>query len=352
MTVRTDISPEEMYNLAIKSMLNPEDAKKLVRGEIKDSFILKIAIDLQSKNGIVLVLISEIAKKVLDIYSIIGTANNLKKIKTFENVEQIFEDLTKLMEFGGIEKALSERIGRCIYRAMGPNTIDSILVNLKKKATSEIASVIEEAVISETKLKNTQVFIEVEKISSLDFYKYNTLKNIHPEVRNPFEEVSQSQTQTKIEVPIVKLSKTSVEQAIDDIITSYDKIIKCNVGISPTKGLEFSKLKPNQPIYFHLPQFTPDEKNVARSMGAINKNGKPIPIVGKFVKIIAGQNNEYHIFAKGPGGVLLHSTETQQVKVAYPIEEEILDSNSKQILIIILAAFSLLIGALLYLLFH
>ena len=326
MTVRDDINPEELLSYTLRSVNSKEEAMSVINGDLKDAFILKLSIDLQSKNGILLILISEIKKKILDIYSVVGTSTNIKKIRTFESMEQIFEDILKLLDYGGIETALSERVGRCIYRTLSGNAMESILFNIKKKHNSEISSVLEEALIVETKIKNTQVFIEVERVKSSDFYTYNTLRGIYPEVRNPLEDESKENKDKTEEVQ--QLSKTSVEQALDEIFLNYKRVVKCNAGISPARGVEFNKIKPNQPLYFHLPQFTEEEKNTAKELGGFSKNGKAIPVVGNFIKIIAGPKNEYHIFAKGPKGVLLHAQETHPVRISFPIEEEVIDTSS------------------------
>lgn len=51
-------------------------------------------------------------------------------------------------------------------------------------------------------------------------------------------------------------------------------------------------------------------------MGAVTKEGTIKPISGDFLKIINGGKNEFHIFAKGPNGILLRAFEERPVKLA------------------------------------
>ncbi|EMO29878.1 hypothetical protein LEP1GSC170_4363 [Leptospira interrogans serovar Bataviae str. HAI135] len=85
--------------------------------------------------------------------------------------------------------------------------------------------------------------------------------------------------------------------------------------LAPVGGVDFDELTEGDRLYFQLPTGSMDEKAMAKTLGGIDENGNVRNVVGEFIGIAAGKG-EYHIFAKGPSGVLLQAFEERPVRLA------------------------------------
>jgi hypothetical protein len=92
--------------------------------------------------------------------------------------------------------------------------------------------------------------------------------------------------------------------------------------------------------------------NQAKQLGAVDSEGKNRPVIGQFLKLVTGEKNEFHIFAKGPQGVLLRAFEERPVKLAVPksankIKPQDTDSGAMNIVLIVSIAIVVLLFAIL-----
>lgn len=310
---------DDLRRYAQMSATSEDQFNFIINEKLSDSLILKLLIQIENKIGAVLMLVSELSGKILIMYSIFGNSPTIRRIQPFEKISNFMTDILKAHKEGATEFAISERVGRTIYRLLTPENFLPIIDSLKQKNFSQFKDILIQGIIKETKLMNVQVEMEIEKINSIQFLKKNSLNGIIPEVRNPFEEVvSETSTQTNKTLSTTQnLPKTKVEIAIEEISKNYREVVKCQTVVSPVSGLTFEELKPGQKLLFLLPSRTPDERSRARRLGGINQLGQNQPIIGEFLKIIAAEN-EYHILAKGPGNVLLKAFEERPVRLAYP----------------------------------
>ncbi|MCX7998214.1 MAG: hypothetical protein N3A69_04580, partial [Leptospiraceae bacterium] len=301
------------------SSISEDQFQFILNEKLSDSLLLKLLIQIENKIGAVLILTSELSGNILLIYSIFGNSPTIRRIQPFEKITNFMTDIQKAHKEGAMEFAISERIGRTIYRLLTPEIILSAVDSLKQKSFSQFKDTLIQGIIKETKLMNVQIEMDIEKTNSIQFLKKNSLKGIVPEVRNPFEETIEVQAQTinKTSSTSPNQPKTKVEIAIEEVTKNYKEVVKCQTVVSPVSGLTFEELKPGQKLLFLLPFRTPEERSRARRLGAVNQLGQNQPVIGEFIKLIVAEN-EYHILAKGPGNVLLNAFEERPVRLAFP----------------------------------
>lgn len=343
---------EELKRYAQKSSTNDEQLQFILNEKLIDCFVLKLFLQIESKTGVILILFSELSGNILLMYSIFGNSPTIRRIQPFEKVVNFLQDMLKAHKEGATEFAISERIGRTIYKILTPENILTFISDIENKDFSRIKELIVNGIIQETKLTNVMIELDSEKVNSIQFLKNNPLHGNLSEIKNPFEvleTVYTSQQQTK---PTQVLPKTKIEIAIEEITKNYSEVIKCQTVISPVSGIPFDELKVGQKLLFILPFKTPQDRSRARRLGAVNKLGQNQPIVGEFVKLIIG-DHEYHIFAKGPGNVLLRAFEEMPVRLAVPKDANPKDLEEKALktTFLVAGAFVLFILVLLFLYF-
>ncbi|MCB1180174.1 MAG: hypothetical protein KDK36_21530 [Leptospiraceae bacterium] len=177
----------------------------------------------------------------------------------------------------------------------------------------------------------------MERINSIQFRLNNPLDGNYNEVVSPFIEMASQSSGTSSRSSFSPLPKTKIDLAIEDFINKHKEVIKCSTVLSPASGVTFDELREGQKLLFKLPFRTPEEKSKARRLGGVNKLGQPITITGTFLRLIVGPKDEYHIFAKGPHGVLLRAFEERPVRLAVPRYSEAgegLEKNSKAMWIV------------------
>lgn len=307
----------ELIAMAFESVVSEEDANLLLEGKLNDALLVKVSVQVENRSGIMILLFSLAKGDLLQVYSIFGNSPLLNRIRTFENVSQFLLDLIEAIKAGGIEKPLSDRIGRVLYKGIDKQSMLKEFPKLEKKNYSDFCEILQYVINTELKIKTTKVQVEVERLSSLKFRSNNPLAAVFSPISNPYLETIKpvSQTTTTVENNQSQ-EKAKAEAIINDIQKDYKKVLVCKTVVAPVAGVDFENLKEHMKLLFVLPSQTKEEIALAKSMGAISKDGTNKPIVGEFLKMVTGGKNEYHIFAKGPNGTLLRAFEERPVKLA------------------------------------
>ncbi len=309
----------ELMSIALESVGTEDKARELIQGKFLDAYILKLRVDIENRSGVMIVLVSKIKSDILVLYSVFGNSPNLRKIRTFEDYSQFSHDMLNVMKSGGVDKALSENVGRAIYQKLTKGTISGLFPIWDKKDVVSTVAMLEPAIASYIKIKSAKIQADVEQISSVKFrYKNVMTGTVNPITRPDFEESTET---PEVESQPVKLESSPVEKEIEELEKEFGRIVICKTVLSPVAGIDFDALQNGQKLLFILPFQNDEEKALAHSMGAVGKDGINRPIIGTFVKIIVGTKNEYHIFAKGPNGVLLRAFEERPVRLAAPKEK-------------------------------
>ncbi|MCT8333909.1 hypothetical protein NUH30_09510 [Leptospira sp. 85282-16] len=311
----------DLMGLTREAVFTDEQAKEVLQGKITDGYLVKVKIDLDSLNGMVLILVSSIRKHIMELYAVIGTSPTFRRIRTFADHVQISTDLGDIGKTGGYDPAISENIGRAVHRAFTKEKLEELLPLWQKKDPSHISELLENPILMATKGRNIKLQAEVDKLSTAKFRYENPMKGIILPIPKPEDEAAAAQ---EVSVPGIstepaKGELSSLERQIAQYRTSFPKELNMKTVISPINGVEFDNLVEGMEILFRVPTETPEGLTNAQILGLIDEEGKisKDPVVGKFLGI-AGNKSEYHIFAEGPNRYLLHSIEEHPVKVAIP----------------------------------
>lgn len=308
----------EMMNLAYDSVITEDQAKELLNGRLEDAFLIKAKVDVENRTGVLLILISNIQKKIIEVYSLFGNSPHFRKIRTFEDHQQISRSLVEIHNSGGIDTSLSELNGYAVYDAFNKEVIQNYLDFWEKKDTTGINRLLEQAIMKHTKANMVKVTSEVDKLSSIKFRFKNPMQG----VINPIRPIQEDES------PIEKNPEDLLpyQRQILDIVRPYSKEILCETVLAPMNGVNFDELVEGMEILFRIPYSTPQEKLEAQALGAVDANGKLKPVIGNFLIIVQGEG-EYHIFAKGPNNTIFHSIEESPVRIATPHKKSISHSN-------------------------
>jgi len=296
----------EMINLALESVNTEEQAKELMNGRLEDAFLIKAKVDVENRIGALLILISAYKHKILELYSLFGNSPILRKIRTFEDYQQLSMDFIQVKNGGGVDNSLSEIIGQGLYSDLMTPNILSFLPAWESKDIGGTTHFIEQSIMRHAKANQVKVVAEVEKMSSIKFRYKNPMHGIV----SPITYIADESVPEKSDENLLPH-----ERQIKDIVRSIGKEVLCETMLSPVNGVPLEDLVENQEILFRLPTSSPQDKVQAQAMGGIDTQGKPKPVVGKLISVIQG-DGEYHILAKGPSNTVLHSIEDGPVKVA------------------------------------
>ncbi|TGM52366.1 LIC10486 family protein [Leptospira vanthielii] len=311
----------DLIGLTREAVFTDEQAKEVLQGKITDGYLVKIKIDLDSLNGMILILVSSIRKHLMELYAVVGTSPTFRRIRTFADHVQISTDLGDIGKTGGYDPAISENIGRAVHRAFTKEKLEELLPLWQKKDPSHIAEILEMPILAATKGRNIKLQAEVDKISTAKFRYENPMKGIILPIPKPEDETASAQD---VSVPGIstepaKGELSSLDRQIAQFRTAFPKELNMKTVISPINGVEFDNLIEGMEILFRVPTETPEGQTNAQILGLIDEEGKisKEPVVGRFLGIV-GNKTEYHIFAEGPNQYLLHSIEEHPVKVAIP----------------------------------
>ncbi|TGK82132.1 hypothetical protein EHQ24_12740 [Leptospira noumeaensis] len=322
----------DLIGLTREAVFTDEQAKEVLQGKITDGYLVKIKIDLDSLNGMVLILVSSIRKHVMELYAVVGTSPTFRRIRTFADHVQISTDLGDIGKTGGYDPAISENIGRAVHRAFTKEKLEELLPLWQKKDPSHISELLEMPILAATKGRNIKLQAEVDKLSTAKFRYENPMKGVILPIPKPDDETP---TAKDASVPGVSTEPTRgelspLDRQIAQYRTAFPKELNMKTVISPINGVEFDNLMEGMEILFRVPTETPEGLTNAEILGLIDEEGKikKDPVVGKFLGI-AGNKTEYHIFAEGPNQYLLHSVEEHPVKVAIPKPTGMTNSTNK-----------------------
>lgn len=304
----------EFMIMALESVASEADAILLIEGKLIDALLVKASVTVENRTGVMIFLFSLAKGDLLQVYSVFGNSPLLTRIRTFENSPQFVLDLIEAIKSGGIERALSDRIGRVMFKGLDSQSVLLQFPKIEKKNYSDFCEMIQFIINTELRIKTAKIQIDVEKISSLNFRTKNPLLSNYAPITNPYKD------NKVIPVPIEDNpylpEKAKAEALINEVQKSFKRVLMCKTVVAPVAGIDFDSLKENMKLLFVLPFQTPEEIALAKSVGAVGKDGVNKPIAGEFLKIITGGKNEFHIFAKGPNGILLRAFEERPVKLA------------------------------------
>ncbi len=308
----------ELLGLTMDAVFTDEQAKEVLQGKITDSYLVKIKLEIDNKTGIILILTSSIRKHIMEIYCVIGNSPIFRRIRAFADYAQISTDLADIGKSEGMDRTISDTVGRIVYKAFTKEKLDEFLPMWEKKDPSRLTDLLEPAIQSGAKFGKTKIQAEIDKISSAKFRYENPMKGIVLPVPKPVDDIPAApDITTTTKSPIGEL--TAMDRQIQQLRAGFTKEIQMKTVISPISGIEFDNLVIGQEILFRVPTETQEGMANASLLGLVDETGKVSkePIIGKF-RGIAGAKNEYHIFAEGPNQYLFHSIEESPVKVAVP----------------------------------
>ncbi|MCZ8342523.1 MAG: hypothetical protein O9301_05795 [Leptospira sp.] len=308
----------DLLGLTKEAVFTDEQAKEVLQGKITDGYLIKIKIDLDSMNGMILLLVSSIKKHIMEVYAVVGNSPIFRRVRTFADHVQISTDLADIGKTAGYDPSISENIGRAVYRVFTKEKLEDFLPLWQKKDPSRITEALEASLLQASKGRNIKLQAEVDKISTAKFRYENPMKGTINPISKPMDEMPIPEEQTT-QVVVSAGEQSAIERQIAHFRTGFSKEVNMKTVISPISGVEFDNLVEGQEILFRVPTETQEGMSDASLLGLIDEEGKVSkePLIGKFLGI-ASNKSEYHIFAEGPNKYLFHSVEEQPVKVAIP----------------------------------
>ncbi|MCW7461278.1 LIC10486 family protein [Leptospira limi] len=322
----------DLLGLTREAVFTDEQAKEVLQGKITDGYLVKVKIDLDSLNGMVLILVSSIRKHIMELYAVVGTSPTFRRIRTFADHVQISTDLGDIGKTGGYDPAISENIGRAVHRAFTKEKLEELLPLWQKKDPSHITELLENPILMATKGRNIKLQAEVDKISTAKFRYENPMKGVILPIPKPEDEAPAAQDASvpSVSTELPKGEGSALDRQIAQFRVAFPKELNMKTVISPINGVEFDNLMEGMEILFRVPTETPEGLTNAQILGLIDEEGKikKEPVVGKFLGI-ASNKTEYHIFAEGPNQYLFHSIEEHPVKVAIPKPASIAGTGNK-----------------------
>lgn len=308
----------DLLGLTKEAVFTDEQAKEVLQGKITDGYLIKIKVDLDSMNGMILLLVSSIKKHIMEVYAVVGSSPIFRRIRTFADHVQISTDLADIGKTAGYDPSISENIGRAVYRVFTKEKLEDFLPLWQKKDPSRITEALEASLLQASKGRNIKLQAEVDKISTAKFRYENPMKGTINPISKPMDEMPIPEEQTT-QVVVPSGEQSAIERQIAHFRSGFSKEVNMKTVISPISGVEFDNLIEGQEILFRVPTETQEGMSDASLLGLIDEEGKVSkePLIGKFLGI-ASNKSEYHIFAEGPNKYLFHSVEEQPVKVAIP----------------------------------
>ncbi|WP_036043731.1 LIC10486 family protein [Leptospira alstonii] len=297
-----------LMNLALESVLTEEQAVELIQGKIRDAYLLKIRIDIENRSGAVIALVSKYKNEVIEIFSLFSNSSLIRKIRSFEDSAAFALDMVEAAKSEPFDPGLSDSIGRIVYSKLTKAVLESSYTNWDKNDASSLVNILENQIKTSLKVNIVRIQADAEFLSSLKFRAKNVFTGILPSVNRPVEEPSIGQVPESQE-------KTPVQRQIEQFRKPFGRVILSKTVLAPVGGVDFDELTEGDRLYFQLPTGTMDEKAMAKTLGGIDEDGNLKNVVGEFIGIATGKG-EYHIFAKGPSGVLLQAFEERPVRLA------------------------------------
>ncbi|TGN20901.1 LIC10486 family protein [Leptospira idonii] len=322
----------DLLGLTMEAVFTDEQAKEVLQGKITDAYLVKIKIDIENKNGMLLILVSSIRKQIMEIYAVVGNSPIFRRIRTFADYLQISQDLADVGKTGGVDLPLSENLGRTLHRVFTKEKLEEFLPLWQKKDPSRISELLETPFFTATRAKGIKLQAEIDKLSSAKFRYENPMKGYISPIMKPADE-------TETPAPDLNIAPTNLargeanplDRQIGIFRQGRSKEFSMKTVISPISGVEFDNLIEGQEILFRVPLDTAEGMANAGLLGLIDAAGNVSkePVVGKFLGI-ASSKNEFHIFAEGPNQYLFHSIEEHPVKVAIPKGATVPTAGDKQ----------------------
>ncbi|RHX85216.1 LIC10486 family protein [Leptospira stimsonii] len=297
-----------LMNLALESVVTEDQAVELIQGKIRDAFLLKIRIDIENRSGAVVALVSKYKNEVIEIYSLFSNSSLIRKIRSFEDSAAFALDMVEAAKSEPFDPSLSDSIGRIVYSKLTKAVLESSYPNWERNDASSLVNILENQIKTSLKVNIVRIQADVEYMSSLKFRAKNVFSGVIPPVNRPAEEPGIGQVPESQE-------KTPVQRQIEQFKRPFGRVVLAKTVLSPVGGVDFDDLNEGDKLLFQLPMGSMDEKAMAKTLGGFDDAGNPKSIVGEFIGIAAGKG-EYHIFAKGPSGVLLQAFEERPVRLA------------------------------------
>ncbi|MCG6166630.1 LIC10486 family protein [Leptospira sanjuanensis] len=297
-----------LMNLALESVLTEDQAVELIQGKIRDAFLLKIRIDIENRSGAVVAIVSKYKNDVIEIFSLFSNSSLIRKIRSFEDSAAFALDMVEAAKSEPFDPGLSDSIGRIVYSKLTKAVLESSYANWEKNDASSFVNILENQIKTSLKVNQVRIQADVEFLSSPKFRAKNVFAGIIPAVNRPSEEPAIGQVPESQE-------KTPVQRQIEQFRKPFGRVILSKTVLAPVGGVDFDELTEGDKLYFQLPTGSMDEKAMAKTLGGFDEAGNPKNVIGEFIGIAAGKG-EYHIFAKGPSGVLLQAFEERPVRLA------------------------------------
>lgn len=308
---KEDPDYRERLSLAIESVGSEDLAHELLSDKIKDAFLLKFKIKIETKIAILMILVSAFSKKILFVYALGGNAKSLNKIKPYEDYVRFMHEFVEISAESGIDAPLSQLIGRAAYNALPENVLDRQIQFWEEKKMDQTIKFLTDKIAELTKFNMIQIESDLEKLSSVNARHKNMLHDVVKQIQAPKSQDELSET------PAIE----PFQEFINSMEPKYDLVLRVKTMIAPSDGKMISQLTEEDTVFFKPLTSTQEQRKAAELMKLITKEGKLKTIEGRVLKVFLSADEQYHILSTGPDNTLLHAIDGQELKVAIRTEE-------------------------------
>lgn len=302
-------SQAELMNLAMESVGSEHTAKLLLANKIKDAILLKFKVTVETRLGILIVLVSTYSKKILYVYSIAGTTQTLQRANAYEDNQRFIYNFVQIGNEEGVESELSELIGRAAHYALSEEIVTQLIPYWENNNIEETLPHLKEKIKELSTASKIEIQGDLERVSSIPLRSNNRLAGIVKPIFPPTAVATPSEEKA----PEPKTAKVpeNPEEYLKAFASKYRGVLKVKTIIAPFDGLSFNELNDNDVIFFKPIGHTKEQKELAEQA-----TGSSASIVeGKFLQLFITPEEEYHLFTLGPEKTLLYSVDTKDLKI-------------------------------------
>lgn len=317
-------SQVDQMNLAMDSVGSEQLANQLISQKIMDAYLFKVKVKIETRLGILLILVSTYSKKILYCYSLAGSTDTLQRFNTYEDQQRFIYNFIIISKERGVNPELSDLVGRATYYCFTEEMISQMNPSWEIKKMGDTLDLLAKKIKEISNSVNIKLEGDLEKVNSLTLRSKNRLDGLVKPVTPPIEESQISSNTNSSQQD----SSNSPKDFLKKNSSLYYGVVRVKSIISPADGIQFSQLKVSDIILCKPIIKTEEDKSL---VSTISIEEVPGEIAGNFLRYFHTSNDEYHVFYETSNNILLHSIDSKELKVKVQKKDSPTDGKSSEL---------------------